>query len=123
MTMQIIETRIEEMIIGLEDADAEDILSGYSITATLANGREVMLADITANTHPAMDAATHQELGSPTLAAAQWIAQLLAAAPQMQQIIEILAVAALQNHGQISQEQAIAALDFVANLWSDDDGE
>jgi len=118
--MQIIETRIEEMMIGLEDAPDENILSGYSISATLDNGREVMLADITANTHPAMDAETHQELGSPTLPEAQWIAQLLAAAPQMQQIIETLAVAALQNNGQISPEQAIAALDFVSNLWSDD---
>lgn len=121
--MQITETRIEEMIIGLEDDPDEEIFAGYSISATLENGRELLLADITADTHPAMDAETHKELGSPTLAEAQQIAQLLAAAPQMQQIIKMLAVEALQNNGQIPQEQAIAALEFVTNLWDDDDDE
>ncbi len=65
--MNIIETHIEEMLISAEEAPDEDILSGYSILGILDNDRELLLADIIANTHPAMDAEAHDDLNSPTL--------------------------------------------------------
>ena len=117
--MKIINTKVEEMLVAL-DEESEEILSGYSIMGTLENGREILLADITATTHPAIGAELHEDLGTPSLDETLHIAQLLAAAPQMRKIIEDLSAEALQNEGYISRETMTAALKIISSISEDE---
>ncbi|QQE65297.1 hypothetical protein GFS31_19830 [Leptolyngbya sp. BL0902] len=114
--LDITSTRVEELIVSLGE-EGEEVLSGYTITGTLADGRTLWLADVTANTHPAMeDLDIEENLSSPTVEEAQVIAHLLAAAPQMQSIILALATEAIQNDGRIDIDHAVYALEVLASL-------
>lgn len=126
MDLDITSTYVEELIVSLGE-DSEEVLSGYTITGTLADGRSLWLADVTADTHPAMeDLDVEEDLDSPTVEEARVIAHLLAAAPQMQSIILALATEAIQNDGRIDIDHAVYALEVLASLTDeevDDDDE
>lgn len=114
--LDITSTHVEDLIVSLGE-DSEEVLSGYTITGTLADGRNLWLADVTANTHPAMgDLYGEGDLDSPTIEESKVIAHLLAAAPQMQSIILALATEAIQNEGRIDIDHAVYALEVLASL-------
>ncbi|MEB3290748.1 MAG: hypothetical protein VKI82_12590 [Leptolyngbya sp.] len=116
MDLDITSTHVDDLIVSLGEA-GEEVLSGYTLTGTLSDGRTLWLADVTANTHPAMDdLAIQDDLISPTLEEARVIAHLLAAAPQMQSIILTLATEAIQNDGRIEIDHAVYALEVLASL-------
>lgn len=113
--LDITSTHIEDLIVSL-DEDSEEVLSGYTITGTLADGRTLWLADVNADTHPALGFEADDEWSSPTVEEAKVIAHLLAAAPQMQSIILALATEAIQNDGHIDIDHAVYALEVLASL-------
>lgn len=116
MDLDITSTHVEDLTVSLGE-DGEEVLSGYTIMGTLADGRTLWLADVTANTHPAMgDLYGEEDLDSPTVEEAKVIAHLLAAAPQMQSIILALATEAIQNEGRIDIDHAVYALEVLASL-------
>jgi hypothetical protein len=113
--LDITSTHIEDLIVSL-DEDSDEVLSGYTITGTLADGRTLWLADVNADTHPALGFEADDEWSSPTVEEAKVIAHLLAAAPQMQSIILALATEAIQNDGHIDIDHAVYALEVLASL-------
>ncbi len=114
--LDITSTHIEDLLVSLGE-EGEEVLSGYTIMGTLADGRTLWLADVTADTHPAMgDLYVEEDLDSPTIEEARVIAHLLAAAPQMQSIILALATEAIQNDGRIDIDHAVYALEVLASL-------
>ncbi|MEY3299497.1 MAG: hypothetical protein RLZZ597_2757 [Cyanobacteriota bacterium] len=113
--LDITSTHVEDLIVSLEE-DSEEVLSGYTITGTLSDGRTLWLADVTADTHPAMGFDADDDWSTPTVEEAKVIAQLLAAAPQMQSIILALATEAIQNDGRIDIDHAVYALEVLASL-------
>jgi hypothetical protein len=117
--LDIASTHIEDLIVSL-DEDSEEVLSGYTITGTLADGRTLWLADVTADTHPAIGFDADDDWNSPTLEEARVIAHLLAAAPQMQSIILTLATEAIQNDGHIDIDHAVYALEVLASLTDEE---
>lgn len=119
--LDIASTYVEDLIVSLSE-DGEKVLSGYSIIGTLADGRTLWLADVTADTHPAVeDLAIEEDWGSPTMEEARVVAHLLAAAPQMQTIILALATEAIQNDGKIDLDHAVYALEVLASLYGDEE--
>jgi len=116
MDLDITSTHVDDLVVILGEG-GEEVLSGYTITGTLADGRTLWLADVTADTHPAQeDLAIQDDLISPTLEEARVVAHLLAAAPQMQSIILALATEAIQNDGRIDVDHAVYALEVLASL-------
>lgn len=115
MDLDITGTYVEELIVSLEE-DSEEVVSGYTITGSLSDGRTLWLADIVADTYPAIDFETDDDWSSPTVEEARVIAHLLAAAPQMQSIILALATEAIQNDGRINIDHAVYALEVLASL-------
>lgn len=113
--LDIISTHVEELTVSLEE-NAEEVLSGYTITGTLSDGRTLWLADVTADTHPAIGFEPDDDWSTPTVEESKVIAHLLAAAPQMQSIILALATEAIQNDGRIDMDHAVYALEVLASL-------
>ncbi|PWC95450.1 hypothetical protein [Azospirillum sp. TSO5] len=74
--MKIVKTAVENMTVSI-DGKAETV-AGYSVFGDTDAGRTILLADVMADNHPALDAETHKDLGTPTLEEAREIADLIA---------------------------------------------